>query len=305
MFCRKNMFSKLLSRLVKFIIPLISIISPKVSVKILYRLCFKRNLNLKNPQTLNEKIQWLKLNLYNNDPLVKICADKYTVREYIKSKGCGSILNDIYGVYNNVNEIPWDKLPDKFVLKWNFCNGFNIICQDKKLLNITKVSKQLRVWGKSNKHLLYSEFQYRIKKERKIICEQFIEPTEGHSSLEDYKIYCFNGVAEYVMVCYGRESGDPKFYYFDRNWTLMKFSVDALNISDDFCFPKPKGLDEMFYYANKISKPFPFVRADFYLQNGNVIFGELTFTPSGGFDTKRIYETDLHLGQKLILPNII
>lgn len=294
----------LFSRLIKFVIPIITRVSPKLSIKILYWLCFKRTLNLISPQTLNEKIQWLKLNVYNNDPLVKKCADKYTVREYIKSKGCEEILNDLYGVYDNVEEIPWDILPDKFVLKWNFCNGFNVICSDKKQLNIAKIKKQLKTWGKSKKHLLYSEFQYRDKGERKIICEHFIEAPVGHPSLDDYKVYCFNGIAEYVMVCCERESGNPKFYYFDKTWTLMNLSEDALKKSVDFYLPKPEGLDEMFGYASKISEPFPFVRADFYLTDGKVIFGELTFTPSGGFDTKRIYETDLHLGQKLNLSVI-
>lgn len=295
------MFSKLTLYLLETFIPLITLISPSLSVKIMYKLCFKKSLNLREPQTLNEKIQWLKLNIYNKDILVKQCADKYTVRKYVTTCGCDEILNNLYAVYNNVDDIEWDKLPNQFVLKWNFCNGFNIICMDKEKLDIGKTKEQLKMWGKSRKHLLYSELQYRTGKERKIVCEQFIKTTNGNS-LEDYKVYCFNGKAEYVMVCCGRETGNPKFYYFDKEWNLMNFSRDALLVSEDFFLPKPNRLEDLFNYASIISKPFPFVRADFYIEYDKIIFGELTFTPSGGFDTKRLRETDLLFGRKINLP---
>ena len=120
----------------------------------------------------------------------------------------------------------------------------------------------------------------------------------------DYKVYCFNGVAKYVMVCVGREKGGhPMFLYYDQEWNLMPYSQDALD-HPDIVIEKPKCLENLFYYANKLSKPFPFVRADFYCINDKVYFGELTFTPSGGYDNGRLEKTDRLLGDLLKLPEV-
>lgn len=120
----------------------------------------------------------------------------------------------------------------------------------------------------------------------------------------DYKVYCINGDAKYVMVCVGRENdGHPLFLYYDKNWNLMPFSQDAID-NPDLKIEKPKCLDDLFFYANKLSKPFPFVRADFYCVGTKVYFGELTFTPSGGLDNGRLYVTDKILGDLLVLPEV-
>ena len=117
------------------------------------------------------------------------------------------------------------------------------------------------------------------------------------------KFYCFNGKAEYVLCCYGRgENERPSFYFFNRQWELQRLNKQGLEAPEGFTLPKPDGIDQLFDYAETLSKPFPFVRADFYLENGKPYFGELTFTPSGGFDNGRLPSTDLLFGQMITLP---
>ncbi|MGI5977067.1 MAG: ATP-grasp fold amidoligase family protein [Candidatus Limivicinus sp.] len=149
-------------------------ISPKLNTKIRYKQFFEKKLDLNNPKTLNEKILWLKLNRYMKDPLVIQCADKYRVREYVRKCGCGEILNDLIGVYNKVEEIPWEKLPNEFVLKWNFGCGMNIICTNKSLMDKDEVFKQMREWEKDKYWLTYSEMQYKYMP-KKILCERLLK----------------------------------------------------------------------------------------------------------------------------------
>ena len=119
----------------------------------------------------------------------------------------------------------------------------------------------------------------------------------------DYKFYCFNGVAKYVLCCIGREEGQkPAFYFFDRDWQLQRLNRQGQAAPEGFTIPKPEGMDQLFEYAEKLSKPFPFVRADFYLERGQAYFGELTFTPGGGFDYGRLPESDLLFGSMVQLP---
>lgn len=151
---------------------LLTIISPVINSKYQYKRVFGKKLNLKQPCTFNEKLIWLKLNTYYKNPLIIQCADKYAARNYIEKCGYAGILNELYGVYERVSDIPWDDLPDKFVLKWNFGCGFNIICTDKSKLNIAEAKSQLKKWGRKKPYLQYSEMQYKgIKK--KIICERY------------------------------------------------------------------------------------------------------------------------------------
>ena len=251
-------------------------ISPKLSVKFWYRRYLKKPLDLENPKTLDEKIQWMKLYYYKDNSLVYQCADKLRVRDYVKDCGLEHILNDLIATYRSANEIDWDALPQKFVLKWNFSNGGNVICNDKSKLDRKQAIKELS--------------------------EKYIETQNGESPV-DYKFYCFNGEAKYVLCCYGRSiDHKPAFYFFDKNWELKRFNKMGKEAPEGFTMPKPEGMDDLFHYAEILSKPFPFVRADFYLENGKAYFGELTFTPGGGYDMNRLPETQLKFGQMVNLP---
>lgn len=275
-------------------------ISPKLSVKFWYRLYLKKPLDLEHPKTLDEKIQWMKLYYYKDNPLVYQCADKFRVKDYVKNCGLEHILNDLIATYHSANEINWDVLPQKFVLKWNFSNGGNIICSDKSKLDRKQAIKELNRFQKIKPHLKYAEPQYDV--EKVLLCEKFIETQNGEAPV-DYKFYCFNGEAKYVLCCYGRSIDHrPAFYFFDKDWQLQRFNKMGKEAPEGFTMPKPEGMDDLFHYAEILSKPFPFVRADFYLENGKAYFGELTFTPGGGYDMNRLPETQLKFGQMVNLP---
>lgn len=259
---------------------------------------FKKRINLKNPQTLDEKIQYLKFHDYYQNPLVTQCADKYAVREYVKQCGCKEILNELYYVWDSVDEIDWDVLPNQFVIKWNFGCGENLICFDKSKLDIADAKKKLNDWYKEHDtfYLTYAEMQYRGIPP-KLICEKLIETEDGGLPV-DYKLYCFKGYADCVLVCTGRQNDGhgTKYYFFDKEWNLKRYNKTGKNAPANFTLPKPDGIEKVFEYAEKLTKPFPFVRADFYLEKGKVTFGELTFTPCGGYDVNRLPETQLLFG---------
>ena len=139
---------------------MLTIISPKLNSRYSYRKCFGKKLDLNNPITSNEKVLWLKLNTYSTDPVVLQCANKYTVREYVKKCGCEEILNPLLGVYDSPEEIDFDKLPSKFALKSNYYFSYNIICKDKSSLDIPAAKKEMRRWNRSKMHLVTSEMQY-------------------------------------------------------------------------------------------------------------------------------------------------
>ncbi len=281
---------------------LLSYISPSLAVRFLFLFHHRRLLHLDNPRTLDEKIQWLKINYYKDNELIKKCADKYAVREYIRECGLEHILIPLIGTYKSAGEVDWNALPERFVLKWNFGNGGNVICADKSALDIAKSTKDLNKFQKLKAHLISAEPQYDVKKV--LLCEEYIGSENGDAPV-DYKIYCFNGCAKFVLCCYGRgETGHPAFYIFNRNWELQRLNKQGLHAPDGFTMPKPDGMEKLFEYAEILSKPFPFVRADFYLVNGKPYFGELTFSPAGGFDTGRLPSSDLLYGDMVELPEL-
>ncbi|WP_311749502.1 ATP-grasp fold amidoligase family protein [Proteus terrae] len=279
---------------------------PTLVTNLLYYRRFGKKLNLKNPTTFNEKLQWLKLNTYKNNPLVTQCADKYKARDYIKKLHCEDILNDIYYAWDSPSEIDWDNLPNKFVLKCNHGAGYNIVCRNKKKLNKDETLAILTQWMKEDYWKNSVELCYKdIPK--KIICEKFIE-TKNKALPLDYKVFCFHGKAEFVMICTERESKKPKFFFMDKNWNLLPYGLDYNNIIDTSVLEKPIGYEKLFFYAEKLSKQFPFVRADFYLNDNVILFGELTFTPAAGLDielnNKEIKNVDIIIGNLLDLNKI-
>ena len=277
-------------------------ISPKLNTVVTYRAKFGRSPDLKNPVTLNEKILWLKFNDYRDNPLVRQCADKYRVREYIEKTGCGDILNELIAVYESVDDIEWDRMPDSFAVKLNVGCGFNIIVPDRSKLNIIEAESKLRKWMKTKYYLDYSEMQYKGVKPL-ILFEKYLRPKDGVLP-EDYKFYCFDGEAPYVMVCTERNNRGvrPRYWYYNGQWEMQMLSEDALKYGTDAAIPKSEGIDEAFSYAKKLSRGFPFVRVDLYLIDGRVYFGELTFTPGGGFDQGRLPEADRLLGSFVKMP---
>lgn len=270
-------------------------ISDKKYIELLYEKTFNKKLDLNNPQTFNEKLQWLKL--YNRKDVYTKMVDKYEAKEYV-----GNIIGEEYiiptiGIYNKFEDIDFDKLPNQFVMKCTHDSGGLVIVKDKSKLDIKSAKKKINKSLKRNYYLAGREWPYKNVKPR-IIIEQYMEDKSGE--LRDYKIYAFNGKAEYLMLCFDRSKGQTKFIYFDRNWNIKKeFSNDGIKYGDNIKVEKPKSLDKMFKYAELLSKDIPFVRVDFYEVNGKLYFGELTFFPSSGFDNARTKECQNYLDNSL------
>lgn len=275
-------------------------VSPKILMQ--YRHLVLKGLwpNLKNPKTFDEKLIWL--NFYWRHPLKTFCGDKYTMRIYVKRRGLGHILVPLLGVYNNPDEINFDKLPEKFVLKCTHGCGFNIMCSDKNVLDIDSSKRKLAKWLKQNIGRLSGELHYSTMRP-KIICEIFLEDLEQSSLPIDYKVYCFHGHAHCTMVCLGRDlSFSAKYFaFYDRSWkNRLKYSIKDLPDSQEI--KKPMGYDKMIEYAEQLSQPFPFVRVDFYIIKDKPILGEMTFTPSGCVDPDLTDIAQKELGNLINLP---
>ena len=272
----------------------LSYVSPRLNTELLFLKKFGRRVNLKNPETLNEKLLKLKLEQYGTDSLVRQCADKYRVRDFVAERGCADTLNRLIAVYDRAEDIDFNALPERFAIKWNFGCGYNLICRDKSALDVPAAVKQLKKWGQEPFWAYYSELQYR-NVEKKIIIEEYIGNGDGCLP-EDYKFYCFNGKAYCCMVCQGREEGWPRFYFMDRDFQLLRINRDSRNAPEGFSLPKPRDIDAAYAVADTLSQGFPFVRVDLYLTEKGVRFGEMTFTPAAALDNKRLPETDLMFG---------
>jgi len=267
-------------------------ISPKMKVKMDYRLAIGKKLNLEEPKDFNEKLQWL--NLYENNDKKIACTDKYAVRDYLKEKGFEKYLPKLLGEYSNANAINFDELPNKFVLKCTHGCGFNIICQNKEALNIEQVKEKLNKWMQTDFGKMAGEVHYSRIKPR-IICEEFIDAL-GESVPIDYKIHCFNGVPKFIMACTERFE-NLKFIFYDLNWNRLEYQAKSWYC--DKKVERPKGLEKMLEIAEEISKDFTFVRVDFYDVNGEVMIGELTFTPNAGRIKYMSEEALLEIGDML------
>lgn len=267
-------------------------ISPKTELKLMFYIKQGYHLNLKNPKTFNEKLQWIKLNDKNLN--MPICCDKYTVREYIEKKGCSNILNTLYWEGFNPEEIPYDSLPNKFVIKVTHGSTFNIIVTDKRKLDKHETSIKLKKWLNAKFLPCYGEWFYGKVKPR-IIIEKYLE--DGHGTdLFDYKVFCFNGKAKLIDVHNGRFGKHLRNVY-DLDWKFLDdvyFKYDHGPI-----LPKPNCLNELIRYAETLSSDFKHARVDFFIVNGEIFFGEITFTNGAGFDHIRPYEFDKKMGDWL------
>jgi hypothetical protein len=246
--------------------------------RISYFKATKKWLNIRNPKTWSEKLFWL--NKYWQPEEKAICADKYRVREWIAKKGYADILLPLHGIYNKAEDIDFDELPNRFVLKCNHGCACNVIVEDKSKLDISEARRKLNGWLKRDYSLAYNEAHYH-NIPPKIICEQFL-PVDSYSDVVDFKIHCFNGTPRWIGICFDREKNgkNPKEMIFSPEWDrLMYLKSDRKD--DGKWLDKPKNLDRMLEIAKVFSKDFPYVRVDLYSVGEQIFFGELTFTPSG------------------------
>lgn len=267
-----------------------------------YKAIYGKDLDLSNPQTLNEKLLWLKLN--DHRPLHTLCADKYTVRQYLKEKFGDSFLIPLLYVTDNWKDISLDVIPsEKCIIKASHSQGDMLIVKDKSEINIEKLRFSARVWLKRNLYKETQEWQYKDCKPR-IIIEKLLQDKNGHIP-NDYKLHFINGKLEFVYCSVGRETENKRNIY-DADWNPLMFSwvepyKDASNIRGKE-IETPKTFNDMKRIGAEIAKDFPYVRVDFYDVDGKLYFGEITFCHGSGFDVFKPSEYDKIYGEKLTIP---
>lgn len=252
-------------------------------------------MDLDNPQTLNEKLNWYKLN-YRND-LMPICADKYAVREYIKSKGLESILVKNYGIYDKPEDINLSNLPDEFVVKVTGDSGGVVVCKNKNCLH-NLIGNKFEFLNKDysdyNKEWVYHSIKNRL------IVEEFINTKDGKSP-KDYKFFCFNGEPKFLFVASERDT-NVKFDFFDLNWNRLKLKQGHYNSKKEIV--KPAKFEEMLNICRILSKDFPHVRVDLYYENDTIYFGELTFFNMSGLTPFWPHKYDVEFGKYFDIERI-
>ena len=272
------------------------LMSDEAYLKFIYKQRFHRELDLQNPQSFNEKLNWLKL--YDRNPLYTQLADKYRVKQIVADKIGTKYVVPNYGVWKRFDDIDFESLPNQFVLKATGDSSGVIICKDKSTFDKRKAKKRLN-------HSMHTNYFYRTREwpykniKPQIIADMLLDEGTGHE-LRDYKFWCFNG--------------EPKVMYFTNkgahiteNFYDMDFNP-VLDIDHGFPrvqpeFEKPICFDEMKNLASKLSQGIPFVRVDFFFVGGKVYFGEFTFYDWAGLFPFKNYEMDLRIGESLVLPS--
>lgn len=230
--------------------------------------------DVENPRLYNEKILWINLNV--RPSIFSILVDKVRIREYVADKVGIKYLNEIYGVWEHAEDIDFDALPERFVLKANHGSGWNIICPDKTRLDLSDTRKKLNRWIGRNYYDYTKEWAYKNVPPR-ILCERYLSSTEEITP-HDYKISCFNGIPRYIQVDVDRY-GNHRRSYYTTDWRLMPIT-GGKKLADPL--KRPKNLEEMIRISGVLSKGFPFARIDLYNIDGEIIFGEFTLYCGGG-----------------------
>ena len=272
-------------------------VTDKLFLSIIYRLKTGSKICWNNPKSFNEKIQWLKL--YDRKPEYTIFVDKYKVRDYILKTIGEKYLIPLIGVWDNPDEIDFDKLPNQFVLKCNHNSGLGMcICKDKSKLDIEKVKRELKKGLEEDYYLAWREWPYK-NVPRKIIAEKYMVDESGFE-LKDYKIFCFNGEPKFIQVDFDRFVNHMRNLY-TTDWQYIKAKIEYPT-APDRQISKPKVLDEMLDLARNLSKGIPHVRTDFYCIDNKVYFGEMTFYHGSGFEHFEPAKYGLEIGSWINLP---
>ena len=254
-------------------------------------------LDLDNPKTFNEKLQWLKL--HDRNPEYIKMVDKYEVKKFVADKIGEQYVIPTFGVWDSFDEIDFDTLPDQFVIKCTHDCGGLVICKDKSKFDKEEARRKINRSLNRNYYYIGREWPYKHVKPR-IIAEKYMEDA-GSEVLNDYKLMCFNGKVKCSFVCSERFSEDGlKVTFFDRDWNVMPFERHYPRSQCPIA--KPSSYDDMVRLAEQLSKDIPFVRVDFYEVSGKIYFGELTFYPGSGFEEFEPFEWDKTLGSWIELP---
>ncbi len=258
-------------------------------------------LNLDNPETFNEKIQWLKL--YDRKPEYTTMVDKYAVKKYVADKIGEQYIIPTFGVWDKFDDIDFGKLPNQFVLKCTHDSGGLVICRDKSKFDIKAARNKLNHSLRKNYFYGVREWSYKNVPPR-IIAEMYMED-QGRIVPEDYKIYCLNGEPKYIVVFHNRYDNTKILSetVYDINWTPQYISLDEHFAVSDIIEPKPKCLEEMLKICRILCDGFAQVRVDFYIINEHIYFGEITLYTASGLQPMIPPEMDLKIGKMLHLPD--
>lgn len=275
------------------------LIPDRIYLQIVYFKHFRRFINFNNPKTFNEKIQWLKLN-YRNEEYTKL-VDKYRVKQYITKLIGEEYVIPTLGVWNNVDDIDFKSLPEKFVLKCNNDSGGIVICKNKKDFDEAKAKSFLKERLKNNGYWYGREWPYKNVKPC-IIAEKYMEDSIS-KDIKDYKFFCFNGSMEFFDIDIDRFI-EHRANYYDRNGNFLPFGKTYCPPDYTKKIEMLKNLDKMIELAETISHNTVLSRIDFYEIDGQVYFGEITFYPGSGFSPFTDEKWDYKLGDMIDLPNI-
>jgi hypothetical protein len=274
---------------------MLNFVPDRAYLKLQYYLKLGRRLNLKDPTLYNEKLQWIKL--YDRNPLYSRLADKLAVREYVREKGCEGYLIPMLARHDRPDQIDWDALPNRFVVKCTHGSSSNILCADKSKLDRAAAVQKLDGWMRRNWFWLSREWPY-LDIEPRILIEDFIGDGDGKAPY-DYKFLCFDGEPAYVIVDADRYDGHTRSF-FSPDWVKQPVFNRHPNIPREIS--PPKKLDEMLDLARKLSKGLPQARVDLYETGGRVYFGEITFFHGYGMEVFRPRSFEQHLGSLIALP---
>ena len=269
-------------------------------LRIKYRMWMGKPLDLRNPRTFGEKLEWLKL--YNRKPEYTILVDKVKVKDYVAPIIGERYLIPTLGVWDDPEKIDFDSLPDRFVIKCNHNSGLGMyICKDKSKMDVEKVKSGLMKGLKQDYYIASREWPYK-NVPRRILAEQFIDPPKGSQDLPDYKWYCFNGEPKFCQVIQDRNTCET-IDFFDVEWRHQNFIGLNKKAGNAKITPsRPAHIEEHLAIARKLSKGIPFARIDLYETEDRPYFGEVTFFPNGGFGSFRPAEYNEILGSMICLP---
>lgn len=268
-------------------------------LKLKFKKRIGNKLNLKNPVTFNEKLQWLKL--YDRNPEYTKMVDKYAVKNYVASIIGEEYIIPTLGVWDSFDDIDFNKLPNQFVLKCTHDSGGIVICKDKSTFDIAEARKKLNHALKMNFYLISREWPYKDVVPR-IIAEQYID-SPGKVVPEDYKVYCFGGKPYYIVVFHNRfnESQQLSETVYDINWEPQHVSLDEHFQICDTVEPRPVCFEKLLAFSEKLSVGIPQSRIDFYILNDKIYFGEITLYTASGFQKMIPEELDKELGSLIDL----
>lgn len=284
------------------ILKALSFVPDSIMLPVQYRIKMGRWPNLKNPTRWTEKLQLYKM--YYRNPLLPICVDKYGVRSYIEKKGLNDILNELYGVFDNANDIEFDKLPKSFVIKTTDGGGGNNVklINDISSIDIDSLRAEVNSWLNIKDINAGREWAYTgIKKSQIIVEELLVNKKKPEAGIEDFKILCFHGEPKFIIVDKDRYV-DHKRNFYTPEWKRVNVSTDHEQFDDDY--PMPLNFERMMVVAKRLSEDFPFVRVDLYNLEGKIYFGELTFYPWTGYVKFNPDSFDEELGGLMDISNI-